>query len=77
MMDFQTLGRLLIIGGIALLVLGAAFLLAPRLPFLGRLPGDIVLQREGFSCVIPLATCIILSLLLTLIVNIILRLLGK
>jgi len=77
MIDLQPLGRLLIIGGIVLLALGIVLVLAPRLPFLGRLPGDIVLRREGFACVIPLATCIILSLLLTLILNVVVRLLGK
>jgi hypothetical protein len=43
----------------------------------GRLPGDIHIERDGFSCFIPLATSIILSLLLTLALNILLRFLNR
>ena len=73
----DSLGRLLIVAGGMLLVAGVVILLAGRIPFLGRLPGDIVIQREGFSCLIPVATSIILSLLLTLILNVIVRLLSR
>jgi hypothetical protein len=45
--------------------IGAVWLLAPHIPWLGRLPGDIAVEREGFQFYLPLVTCIILSLLLT------------
>jgi hypothetical protein len=54
------------------LVIGGRFF-----PWLGRLPGDIRLQGENVSCFFPLATSIIISLLLTLVLNIIIRLLNR
>ncbi len=66
MPGFQALGRMLIGMGLVLIVLGALLLLGGKLPYLGRLPGDIVLQRESFRFYFPLTTSILLSLLLTL-----------
>lgn len=67
------LGKSLIIVGLLLVVLGALVGIIPRFPWLGRLPGDILIQRENFTFSFPLATCLILSVLLTLIVNLFLR----
>ena len=61
------LGRLLIVIGVILVILGAVFLLAPKIPWLGRLPGDISYQRGNFSFYFPLGTCILISIILTLI----------
>jgi hypothetical protein len=61
------LGRTLIIVGLAIVVLGVVVSLAGRLPWLGRLPGDIYVKRENFTFYFPLATSIILSLVLSLI----------
>ncbi len=63
----DSLGKLLIIAGIVLALAGAVLLLAGKIPFLGRLPGDIVIRREHWSLYFPLTTCILVSLLLTLI----------
>lgn len=63
------LARLLILFGAVTLILGAALLLAPRIPLLGRLPGDILIQREGGTVFIPIATSLVLSLVITLILN--------
>ncbi len=73
-----SVGRALILAGAILLVAGLVvlFLMRFNLP-LGRLPGDIYIQRENFSLHIPLATCLLLSVILTLIVNVLLRLLGR
>jgi hypothetical protein len=60
------LGKLLVVAGIVLVVLGAVFLLAGRLPWIGRLPGDIVVRREGFTFYFPLTTSILVSVVLTL-----------
>lgn len=64
MMD---LGRLLMIAGGVLLLLGVVFSLGVRLPWLGRLPGDIVIERENFRFYFPLATSIVISILLSLV----------
>ena len=60
------MGRLLLLIGVALVVAGLLFLLASRLG-IGRLPGDFVIRRGNVSCFFPLATSLILSILLTLI----------
>ena len=44
---------------------------------LGRLPGDIHIERDGFSCYIPLVTMIVVSVVLTILLNVILRLLAR
>lgn len=67
------LGKLLILAGGALLIAGIALMLAPRIPFFGRLPGDIDVRWGGARIYIPLATSIILSILLTIILNLFLR----
>jgi hypothetical protein len=64
------LGRILIVFGIVLLVLGAAFLVAPRIPFLGRLPGDFLIRRDNATIYLPLATCLVLSLVVSILLNI-------
>lgn len=56
---------LLIIVGVLIAVIGLVWLFAPAIPWLGKLPGDIVIERENFRFYFPLATCILLSLLLT------------
>jgi hypothetical protein len=60
------LGRSLMIAGGVLLGLGLLLTFASRLPFLGRLPGDIVYRKGNFTFYFPLVTSIVLSLLLTL-----------
>jgi len=63
------LGKLFILLGVVFLALGAVFLLGGKMGWLGRLPGDIRIERENFSLYFPLATCLILSIVLTLILN--------
>ena len=60
------LGRALIVLGIVMVVVGLALLLAGRAPWLGRLPGDISIQRGNWSFYFPLGTSILLSIVLTL-----------
>jgi len=67
MPEFNLIGKLLIIAGIILVLLGVIFWWGSKIPFLGRLPGDIYIRRGNFSLYFPLATCIIISLILTLI----------
>lgn len=61
------LGRTLIIFGVVLLVIGLIFTLGGRLPWLGRLPGDLSIERENFRFYFPLGTSILLSVVLTLV----------
>ncbi len=69
MNDVSSLGRLLIGIGVLIVIVGGVLLVFGRIPFLGRLPGDIRVQRGNFSCFVPIATSIVLSLLLTLLLN--------
>ena len=62
------LGRTLMFVGAALVVLGAAFTLGGRFG-LGKLPGDLVLERKGVTLYAPIVTSIVVSLLLTLVLN--------
>jgi len=75
--DLSSLGRMLIIFGAILLGLGLLFLVGGRIPFIGRLPGDIVLQRDGLTVFFPLATMILVSVVLTIVLNAVARLFGR
>ena len=61
------LGKSLIVIGLVIAALGAVVTLAGKIPWLGRLPGDITIKRENFTFYFPLATSILLSLLLSFI----------
>jgi len=63
---FDSLGKMLIGMGVVLALVGGLLLLAGKVPFLGRLPGDIVIRREHWNFYFPLTTSIVVSLLLTL-----------
>jgi hypothetical protein len=63
---FDSLGKLLIVFGVVLALVGGLLVLAGKVPFLGRLPGDIVVRRENWGVYFPLTTCIVISVLLTL-----------
>jgi hypothetical protein len=74
MNDLTTIGRWVVLGGVSLLILGGILWAAGRTGIpLGRLPGDIRVEREGFSCFAPLATSLLLSILLTILLNLVLR----
>jgi hypothetical protein len=61
------IGKMLIIFGVAAIVIGGILMLSGKVPWLGRLPGDILVQKKNFTFYFPLATSILLSILLTLI----------
>ena len=63
----EQLGKLLIIIGAVIIVLGLISIVFGKLPWIGRLPGDIVVQRKNITFYFPIVTCIIISLLLTII----------
>jgi len=61
----EPLARVLIVAGLALLVLGLLVQLGPSVPLLGRLPGDLRIERPGMRVYLPITTCVLLSLLLS------------
>jgi len=61
------LGRVLIVLGLVLAATGVALTFAGRVPWLGRLPGDVQIQRGSWTFYFPLATSVLLSVVLTLI----------
>ncbi|HIE04329.1 MAG TPA: DUF2905 domain-containing protein [Candidatus Latescibacteria bacterium] len=69
---FSEFGRMLILFGLILVLMGLLFMAAGKLP-VGKLPGDIHVQKGNFHFYFPLATCILLSLILTLVLNLFLR----
>jgi hypothetical protein len=60
-------GKILLILGILFVVIGLLLMLGPKIPLLGKLPGDFVIRRGNFTFYFPLATSILLSIVLTLI----------
>lgn len=66
---FDSLAKTLILCGVVLALVGVVLLLAGKIPFLGRLPGDIVIRRERWSLYLPLTTGILVSILLTLLLS--------
>ncbi len=77
MSGFDGLGRILIIVGIIIVVLGLLLAFGGRIPFLGKLPGDILIKKDGISFYFPIVTLLLLTVVLTLIINFILRLIGR
>lgn len=66
----QQLGKALIFVGILITVFGVFFVAKDQLPFLrwfGKLPGDIVIQRESFKLYFPITTCLLLSVVMTMV----------
>jgi len=70
---FQEFGRILIIMGIVVTVLGALLFFGGKIPGIGRLPGDIFVQRGNFTFYFPLMTAILLSIILTVVLNLFFR----
>ena len=67
----EPIGRTLLIVGLIVAGVGVVLILAPRIPLLGKLPGDISFQRDGVTVVIPLATMLLISIILTIVLNLI------
>ena len=76
-MPLDNVGRLLIVVGLVVVAAGLLFMVAGRVPFLGRLPGDIHWEHDGVQVYAPLATgllpSVVLSVLLTLVTNVLNR----
>ena len=64
------IGKFLILIGLFLIMTGIVFWLGPKIPWLGKLPGDFHFQGKNIRIIFPVATCLVLSILLTLILSI-------
>lgn len=76
-MDIQALGKILLVLGLGIGLLGALILLLGRFVNIGNLPGDLRFSGESFSCLVPIGSMILLSILLTIVLNIILRFINR
>jgi hypothetical protein len=65
--DMPVIGKMLIIAGIIIVAVGVLLIFADKIPYLGRLPGDIYIKRDTFSFYFPITTSIIISIILTII----------
>ena len=61
------LGRMLILLGIVIILIGLGLLFAHKIPYIGRLPGDIYVKKDNFTFYFPLGTCILISVVMSLI----------
>ena len=64
------IGKMLIILGLVLVLVGLGFMFADKIPYIGRLPGDIYVKKERFSFYFPITTSIIISIILTILFSI-------
>ena len=65
---FDSLAKVLILAGVVLALLGGLLLFVGKVPFLGKLPGDIMIRRETWSLYVPLTTSLVISVILTVLV---------
>ncbi|HUV73465.1 MAG TPA: DUF2905 domain-containing protein [Anaerolineae bacterium] len=77
MNPLDALGKMILVFGGVLVALGLVLLVLSRVPFAGRLPGDFSLRWRGVSCYFPLMTGVVLSIVATLILNLLVWLLRK
>jgi hypothetical protein len=73
-MALDSLGKWVLLAGLVLAAIGLLLIVAPKVPFVGRLPGDFLVKRDGFTFYFPLVTMVLVSLVLTLVLNLVARL---
>jgi hypothetical protein len=66
MFGFGALGKMLILLGVLIIVIGLLLLVGEKIPWIGKLPGDIIIRKKNFTFYFPLATSILISIILTL-----------
>ena len=67
MLGFSDLGKVLIVLGVVIAGVGVLLMMGDKIPWIGKLPGDIIIRKEKFTFYFPIVTCIILSIFLTII----------
>ena len=65
MKTIESIGKFLIIAGAIIIIVGVFLAYGPKIPFLGKLPGDIYIKRDNFSFYFPITTCIVISIILS------------
>ncbi|MEZ0343534.1 MAG: DUF2905 domain-containing protein [Caldimicrobium sp.] len=73
MQELSGLGKFLILFGVIVILIGLLLTFLPKIPFIGKLPGDIYIKKDNFTFYFPLGTSILLSILLTLLLNLLFR----
>jgi hypothetical protein len=74
--DLSAAGRFLVVAGLVLAAIGALLVIAPRIPGLdrlGRMPGDVVVERGPVTIFVPIVSSIVISVILTIVLNLIFR----
>jgi uncharacterized membrane protein YkgB len=66
MFGFSALGKMLILLGVFIILIGLLVLIGEKIPWVGRLPGDIIIRKKNFTFYFPIVTSIIISIILTL-----------
>jgi DUF2905 family protein len=74
---FDSLGKMLLVLGLVIAVIGVGIMVAGRVPFLGSLPGDFSFETSGVRVYIPIATSIVVSIILTVVLNLAFGLFGR
>jgi len=73
----DSFGKVLLVVGVLIAVLGVLFMLGGRIPWLGSLPGDLSYERGNTRFYFPIVTSIVVSILLTVVLNVVFRLFGR
>ena len=76
-MGLEGIAKFVLIIGAVIVVIGLLLLLASKMPFLGKLPGDIITRRDNFVFSSPLVTCLVVSIVATIVLNLILWLMRR
>jgi uncharacterized membrane protein YkgB len=66
MVGFGPLGKMLILLGVFIIMIGLLLLIGEKIPWIGRLPGDIIIRKKNFTFYFPIVTSILISIILTL-----------
>lgn len=66
-MELGSFGKILIVIGIITVLIGLLFMFGSKIPFVGRLPGDIAIQKKNFGFYFPITTCIVISIIISFI----------
>ena len=79
MFNLNSLGRWLLIAGLGIAALGGVLILLGNVPFFGRLPGDLRFESADgrFSCFAPIVSMLLLSVILTIVLNVVLRFINR
>lgn len=65
MIPVSGLGKILIVTGLVIASIGVLLVLTPKVPWLGKLPGDLLIKKDNFRFYFPVTTCVIISIILT------------